>query len=198
MTTAQPAVNYLAHQLLSGPVPDMRIGGLLGDFVKGPLRGDLPPGIECGIALHRRIDVFADSHTLVRRSIERLGPDMRRVGGIAIDICYDHFLARHWRDYHSLPLQRYCAEAYKLWGDYAQMMPPRAQQFCRRAQEHRLLESYLVHDNLERALYHVAQRLRRATPLADSYRRLQREYQPLERDFTDFFPQLLAFAQAEQ
>ncbi|KKM01805.1 hypothetical protein LCGC14_1790730, partial [marine sediment metagenome] len=50
-------MNYLAHIYLSGDHPEVMVGGLLGDFVKGPLRGQLPRAIEEGIALHRKIDV---------------------------------------------------------------------------------------------------------------------------------------------
>ncbi|TQV82519.1 DUF479 domain-containing protein [Exilibacterium tricleocarpae] len=187
-------MNYLAHQLLSGPSRDLRIGGFLGDFVKGPLRGKYPAAIERGIALHRRIDVFSDHHALVKRSIARLGPDMRRVGGIAIDLCYDHFLARHWHDYHRQPLADYCAEAYGLWSDYEAVMPPPALRFYQRARQYDLLHSYRDRDNLQRTLFYVARRLSRATPLAESYPRIHREYRQLQGDFVEFFPQLLAFA----
>mgnify|MGYP003629303282 FL=1 len=68
-------MNYLAHfhlaqQLASRCGLDERdamqqgllIGGLLGDFVKGPLRGNYPATWEVGIRLHRRIDALTDSH----------------------------------------------------------------------------------------------------------------------------------------
>lgn len=32
-------MNFLAHALLSGPDPALRVGGLMGDFIKGPLPG---------------------------------------------------------------------------------------------------------------------------------------------------------------
>ena len=35
-------MNYLAHALLAGASPDDRIGGVIGDFVKGPLDPTLP------------------------------------------------------------------------------------------------------------------------------------------------------------
>jgi acyl carrier protein phosphodiesterase len=31
-------MNYLAHALLAGPLATDRIGGVIGDFVKGPLQ----------------------------------------------------------------------------------------------------------------------------------------------------------------
>jgi acyl carrier protein phosphodiesterase len=86
-------VNYLAHLYLSGHCPERMIGGLLGDFVKGPLRGDYPPAIEAGILLHRKIDVFTDNLPAVRTALSRFEPPYRRFGGILLDLWYPHFMA---------------------------------------------------------------------------------------------------------
>ncbi|MGA2151478.1 MAG: DUF479 domain-containing protein, partial [Geobacteraceae bacterium] len=51
-------MNFLAHLYLSGDDPELLVGNLLGDFVKGRLSGNFPDGIERGIELHRRIDSF--------------------------------------------------------------------------------------------------------------------------------------------
>ena len=40
-------MNYLAHALLAGDHPADRIGGVIGDFVKGPL-DPLPAGLRAG------------------------------------------------------------------------------------------------------------------------------------------------------
>ena len=53
-------MNFLAHTLLAGDAASDRIGGLLGDFVKGLLPAGLPPDLAAGVALHRAIDSFAD------------------------------------------------------------------------------------------------------------------------------------------
>ena len=55
-------MNYLAHFHLAARLASERgeegdgllIGALLGDYVKGPLRGDYPDDWEEGIRLHRR------------------------------------------------------------------------------------------------------------------------------------------------
>ncbi|HCL75136.1 MAG TPA: ACP phosphodiesterase, partial [Pseudomonas sp.] len=44
-------MNYLAHLHLGGPRPADMLGSLYGDFVKGPLQGRWPTGIEAGIRL---------------------------------------------------------------------------------------------------------------------------------------------------
>ena len=61
-------MNYLAHAFLAGPLATDRIGGVIGDFVKGPLPAGLDEALAAGVALHRRIDSFADGHPAFRRS----------------------------------------------------------------------------------------------------------------------------------
>ena len=55
-------MNFLAHALLAGDDDDDRIGGLMGDFVKGLLPAGLPLALASGVALHRAIDSYADRH----------------------------------------------------------------------------------------------------------------------------------------
>lgn len=197
-------MNYLAHLLLSGEDPHMMLGGVLGDFVKGPLplkglagSSPWPDAVEQGILLHRRIDAYCDQHPVVRQSIIRLGPDLRRVGGIAIDLCYDHFLACRWSDFHPLPLSTYADRVYQLLNRHSPLLPPAAQRFSERAQQHRLLESYRQFNNLELALSRIATRFSRPTPLAASFPRLQADYQLLSDDFDRAFPELLEFARGQ-
>lgn len=79
-------MNYLAHLHLGGPAPHQLLGSLYGDFVKGPLDGRWPQGIEAGIRLHRRIDLFTDTHPLVRDARALFPAARRRVSGILLDL----------------------------------------------------------------------------------------------------------------
>ena len=66
-------MNHLAHAFLS-PLNDAQIlvGNLSADWIKGRARRSLPEGIQLGMDLHRRIDVFTDTHPLVAQSADRL------------------------------------------------------------------------------------------------------------------------------
>ena len=86
-------MNYLAHILLSGDNLDTQVGGLLGDFVKGPLQGQYPESVEEGIFLHRQLDAFTDAQPEVRNLIRTFSTQWRRFAGIIIDIVFDHLLA---------------------------------------------------------------------------------------------------------
>ncbi len=55
-------VNFLAHFHLAWPDQHLVLGGLEGDFHKGGLPGTLPAALQDGVALHRAIDAYTDSH----------------------------------------------------------------------------------------------------------------------------------------
>ena len=54
-------MNFLAHAWLAGESPALVVGGVFGDWVKGPLPGTLPADLARGVALHRAIDAFAET-----------------------------------------------------------------------------------------------------------------------------------------
>jgi acyl carrier protein phosphodiesterase len=68
-------MDYLAHALLAGPLASDRVGGVIGDFVKGPLvprPNWLGAALADGVMLHRRIDSFTEMHAAFRRSRSRV------------------------------------------------------------------------------------------------------------------------------
>jgi acyl carrier protein phosphodiesterase len=61
-------MNYLAHLYLAQDSAELMIGSILGDFVKGRLKDRYPNEIQHGIALHRKIDSYTDSHVVTQAS----------------------------------------------------------------------------------------------------------------------------------
>lgn len=198
-------MNYLAHALLAGPVAADRVGGVIGDFVKGPLDPCPPgvsPGLAAGVALHRRIDSFADSHPAFRRSRARISAERRRVSGIMIDLFYDHFLALHWERVSApLPVERslvdFTAHIYRLIETHPEPLPPAFLPVFERMAAHDWLTGYRDPDNVALALDRMAAfRLRRPNTLAGSGQELLQAYPGFEADFFDFLPDALAFAES--
>ena len=110
-------MNYLAHFHLAWPDVQLLLGGLEGDFHRGPLRGDLPVGLEAGIALHRAIDAFTDSHPEVAALRSQFPAPLRRFAGILIDLSFDHCLSQHWSRYSELPLSCFNRQVTQILGD---------------------------------------------------------------------------------
>lgn len=187
-------MNYLAHLLLSGPNRDVQVGGLLGDFVKGPLRGELPPSIEQGIRLHRKIDVITDSHPAFMAATRRLPTHWRRYRGILLDIYFDHLLACRWSDFHDVPLADFCQDFYRHLARHQAILPARALHFSQVAPRVHWLESYRSPDSLPIVLDNVGKRLRREVALGDAVPALNAERANLQQDFEALMADLLKFA----
>ena len=193
-------VNYLAHALLAGPDPDSRLGGLLGDFVKGtPASFDprLPPGVVAGIALHRQIDRYADTHPAFQASRGRVSALRRRYAGVMINMFYDHFLALGWSRYCDQPLDEFAAETYALLADHALLLPPRLRGMLPHMREQNWLVSYACAAGIGTALDGISRhRLTRPNPLAGGVEELLSNYADLETDFGTFMDAAVAFAHA--
>ena len=55
-------MNFLAHAYLSFNEPEIWVGNMISDFVKGQKKLEYPEGIQTGIQIHRNIDEFTDTH----------------------------------------------------------------------------------------------------------------------------------------
>lgn len=186
-------MNYLAHLHLGGPAPHQLLGSLYGDFVKGPLDGRWPQGIEAGIRLHRRIDLFTDTHPLVRDARALFPAARRRVSGILLDLFFDHCLARDWADYAEVPLPAFTGQVYRVLADQA-ALPGALARIAPRMAEQDWLGSYRDFDTLAAVVGGMSRRLSRPELLAGSFDELAERYQPLSDHFRRFYPELQRFA----
>lgn len=186
-------MNYLAHLHLGGPAPHQLLGSLYGDFVKGPLDGRWPQGIEAGIRLHRRIDLFTDTHPLVRDARALFPAAQRRVSGILLDLFFDHCLARDWADYAEVPLPAFTGQVYRVLADQA-ALPGALARIAPRMAEQDWLGSYREFDTLAAVVGGMSRRLSRPELLAGGFDELAERYQPLSDHFRRFYPELQRFA----
>lgn len=193
-------MNYLAHALLAGPQPASRLGGMLGDFVKGPLDSlapHFPPDVLAGIALHRRIDTYADGHAAFRASRQRVSTSRRRFSGVMVDMFYDHFLARLWADYCTQPLEAFTEKTYALLIANESLLPPRLAHALPHMHAEDWLASYRSVEAIGEALDRMsAHRLRRANRLAGAVEELRGGYAAFEEDFRTFFADATEFAES--
>lgn len=93
-------MNYLGHLYFSKNDTTLMLNNLFGDFVKGKDLSHLPEEVRRGISLHRSIDDFIDRFPEVNRLQQMLYADLPKVSSVAIDLFFDHLLAREWKRYH--------------------------------------------------------------------------------------------------
>lgn len=179
-------MNYLVHLYLAGPDPELQLGGLMGDFVKGPLDDRYPPGIVAGLRLHRSIDSLAAVSPHCRASRQRLHPRFGHTRAVLVDIFYDHFLAVHWNEFHPLPLSTFTAGIYQLLRNHHDRLPAGLTLIAPRMAEHDWLTSYRNRDSVDTALRRIATRLSRPTAMGEGVIELERCGEELLNDFRGF------------
>ena len=187
-------MNFIAHVFLAGPEPADRLGGLMGDFVKGLLPAGLPPDLAAGVALHRSIDSYADRHAAFQRSRERVSPLRRRYAGIMVDMFYDHFLAVRWNEFGEGELAAFSTETYALLQTRRHQLPERLVELLPAMIRGDWLTSYRNPADVALALDRMStRRLSRPNPLAGAAEELLADYAGFEADFRAFLPDAAAF-----
>lgn len=158
----------------------------------------MPPGVAAGIRLHRRIDSWTDVHPVWCQSRERFPSVLRRFAGVAVDMVYDHFLARDFTLWHATPLSEFTRAAYDDIRPFEAHFTPNLARIFPHMVEMDWLASYAELPNVERALERMSTRSPRTAPLADTGAALAGLYTELEADFGEFFPQLREYAGSDR
>ncbi|MYE83962.1 MAG: DUF479 domain-containing protein [Gammaproteobacteria bacterium] len=183
-------MNFLAHCLLGHPHEALMAGGFIGDFIKGPVPDTLPPELQAGVRLHRRVDAVSNRLPGIRTSVRRLDPELRRVAPVLLDILADHCLATRWDRHGHGDLAAFSASAYDAIHAYASHLPANGQRFFRRMREVDLFVRYLEPETPLRAMEYVLERLRHEH-LAPKLDHLVSAGLPsLMNDFDGYFPEL--------
>jgi acyl carrier protein phosphodiesterase len=189
-------MNHLAHLYLAGDTAESLIGNLAGDFVKGVLGNRFPPAIRDGIAAHRRIDAFTDSHPDVAAFRRVLIPELGHYSRVVSDVFFDHFLATEWQSYSIETLEDFVARVCATIDPRTEELPGRLRQVYPRMRDEGWLLSYRDVRGIETALYHLSFRLSRRPRLDEAVHYLADSRGELLLRFQRFFPDVIAFANA--
>ena len=190
-------MNYLAHLLLAENHAESRIGNIMGDFVKGNLEkynNQYSGEIIKGIKLHRKVDEFTDTHRIFISSKKRI-VDNRRFSGIIIDVCYDHFLAKHWARFSDENLDDFVGNTYRELQNNQNILPVNLQQAIPRMIAEDWLCSYRTLEGVGLALARISRRLKRENTLATAIDELMNNYSGIESDFVSFFPEVISYVE---
>lgn len=188
-------MNHLAHALLAGPEHGLRLGGLMGDFVRGAIDSSVPVDVRKGIALHRAIDSYTDQHPEVRSLKAAFEPPYRRYAGILIDIWFDHLLARDFSRWSPTPLAQFSDGVTQLLRQHDDELPEALRRLSRYLHARHLPAAYAEREMISEVLSGVGSRLQRSNPLARGLLEISRLEDELAQTFEGFFPQLVEFSQ---
>ena len=192
-------MNFLAHIYLSGDDDDIKIGNFLGDFVKGRLNNLINAqyslSVINGMALHREIDSFTDTHPIVKQSIDRLQPKYHKVSGIIVDMFYDHILAKNFLRYSSISLPKYSQLFYDFLENRKGEIPKEMDRMVKSMISHNWLMGYTTYEGIEWALKGISQRLSFDSGIEKATEELRRDYALYEAEFQLFFPEMILHCQ---
>lgn len=189
-------MNWLAHLLLSKKDTEYQLGNFLADPMKGNAWNGASPAVLQGMAMHKAIDSYTDTHAIVSRSKSRLCKK-GYLKGVVIDVLFDHYLSAKWEVYSICPnkvfLNRFNVEASLLASGY----PPETGDIVLGLVRSNVLSSYRDFGGFVQALKRIDKRLSpriKAKDCAASYIKIvEQEYDHLKADFELFFPELISF-----
>lgn len=188
-------MNYLAHIYLSGNNDLITIGNFIADGIKGKQYKTYPKDIQIGILLHRHIDTYTDAHKTVRLSTKRLHKKYNHYAGVIVDILYDHFLAKNWATYSTVPLDVYTHNFYNSLKANYDILPLRIQKMMPYMIADNWLLSYASINGISRILEGMNKRTKNRSSMNEAINELKMFYDEFESEFSDFFNDLIASAQ---
>lgn len=183
-------MNWLAHAFLSKQNIEFRVGNILPDMVSITELKKFSPLFQEGIRCHKAIDMFTDSHPIVKEGISRLPVHYKRFGGILTDVFYDHFLAKNWHIYSQTSLGDFSRDFYNNLTYIEDAVPADILYRFQRMLEHNIFESYRDISGVMVTLQRIDQRLRRPANLGNAIAVLEEHYDIFESGFSAFFPEL--------
>ena len=186
-------MNYLAHALLSGQDEGLLIGNLIADQVKWDIN-KLPENIKKGVLLHRKIDVFTDSHTIFLDSVKRIRHNHRHFSPVIMDVFYDFFLANNFNNYYNSDLESFVDWVGQMAGNNRQSLPLAWQN--ERFNMNWLL-TYRSTSGVRQALNRIANRTKQTLDVELAMDDLHKLLDNLKADFDVFFPQVMVFVDDE-
>ncbi len=187
-------MNFLAHIYLSGDDEGITIGNFIADGIKGKKYKNYPAKIQKGILLHRAIDSYTDSHPTVKQSTKRLHKNYGHYSGVIVDILYDHFLAKNWKQYHTMPLDEYIQDFYELLRTNFEVLPLRIQRMMPYMISDNWLLSYATIQGISKILTQMNVRTKGISKMNFAVLELEEYYTEFEQEFTDFFDELIAYS----
>lgn len=188
-------MNLLAHAYLSFNNPEILVGNMISDYVKGKKKFLYPVNIQNGIALHREIDAFTDAHPATKEAKEFFRGSYRLYAGACVDVVYDHFLANDSNAFENESILRsfatvtyQCLEQNKIQlpEKFAAMLP------YMRSQD--WLFHYRFRFGIEKSFGGLVRRSAYLTDSSMAFQIFEENYESLGQCYRQFFPEVKKMA----
>jgi len=156
-------MNYLAHLVLSGPDPEVRMGNLMGDFCVGRLEHPrfqkYSAHVRLGLALHRWIDEKTDQEISFGPVWDYLRPYYGKWSPAILDILGDYCVVVAWEQWGLGEFKAFEDQIYTDLSDQFDLAPENMKPMLVSLLKHRWFGGYGTWEGMERAIGSVSQRI---------------------------------------
>jgi len=187
-------MNYLAHAYLSFNQPEVLLGNMISDYVKGKKKFDYPLLIQQGIGLHRSIDNFTDFHSATAEAKTVFRPSVGLYSGAFVDVVYDHFLALDTERFTDTSLRSFAAGCYLDLNKYESLMPGKFAVMFPYMKQHDWLYNYQYTWAIQRSFAGLAARATYLNHDNEGYAIFLSHYDFLKQCYERFMPDVYQFA----
>jgi acyl carrier protein phosphodiesterase len=187
-------MNYLAHAYLSFNNPEILVGNMISDFIKGKKQFDFAKNIHKGILLHRSIDAFTDDHEITKQAKKIFKPAVGLYAGAFMDVVYDHFLACDTNEFPNESLLKFSLSVYKTLSDYGDVLPEKFALMFPYMKKDNWLYNYKTLNGAEKSFAGLARRAKYLETGNEAFTCLKNNYETLQQYYYTFFPAVKEFA----
>ena len=159
----------------------------MADGIRGKQFENYHLEIQKGIILHRFIDSYTDAHPIFRKSTKRLHEKYHHYAGVIVDVFYDHFLAKNWKNYSDENLVDFTNRFYQSLQDNYDFLSERAKGIMPYMIERNWLMSYQTVEGISKILTQMDGRTKNASQMRFAPNELLEFYDDFESEFTTFF-----------
>jgi acyl carrier protein phosphodiesterase len=188
-------LNYLAHAYLSFNDPEILVGNLISDFVKGKKKFDYSKEIQKGISLHRSIDQFTDKHPVTLEAKLLFKPAYGLYASAFMDVTYDHFLATDKNEFpDELSLASFSKKTYGQLTPFNAVFPEKFKRMFHYMQPQDWLYNYRLKPGIYNSYWGMVHRASFIHEHESACKVLDEHYSELGNFYNAFFPDLKNFS----
>ncbi len=187
-------MNYLAHAWLSFNQPEILVGNMISDFVKGKKRFDFNNNIQKGIMLHRNIDAFTDAHIATEQAKQFFKPAVGLYAGAFVDVAYDYFLACDKNEFSNETLLQFSLHTYAVIDKYSNLLPEKFARMFPYMKRDNWLYNYHTLKGIENSFTGLTRRAKYLSNNKIGFDFFQKNFTELQACYNSFFPDVKTFA----
>lgn len=152
-------MNFLGHLYFSNNDLELMHANLLGDSIKGSNLSKFPEIIQRGVRLHRATDNYIDTHPAVKELLSKLHEPLPKVSGIAVDLYFDHLLAKNWSRFHGVHLSQFVEAFYTATPKHHSFESKQYKFMIAKMKDMNWLYNYRTHEGLTYACSGLSKRI---------------------------------------